>query len=110
MAEYSYDSMPVNWEDILFLWDEPWLILEEVSNIITSGAAFPRTRKIRRAKDIYDKLGDEKKIKKLIRIVCLVKGYKYDETKEVKDINITLADITETILEVKKHVTVTLCQ
>jgi hypothetical protein len=102
--EETWDSMETSWDEIDFLYNESWFVLSEAETIIGGGAGISRVSRVRKAKDVYKRLGDREKVKKLVRVVCKVKGYEFDETKEIKDVKITLKDIKETIVEVKKHI------
>ena len=80
------------WADNPYTWGDVSLILEIVDGIGTIN---------RRARlDWYlDKYPDKKK--RLIRLICRIKGEKvYDETKEVKDVQVKLEDVDMVIKEV----------
>ena len=53
-------------------------------------------------KNVYEKLDDEKK-KKVVKLICMVKGQKIEEEKVVEDFEISIDDI-ELVLERAKKV------
>ena len=52
-------------------------------------------------KNVYDKLDDEKK-KKVVKLICMVKGQKIEEEKVVEDFEISVDDI-DLVLERAKR-------
>tara|TARA_B100001094_G_C18111693_1_gene761560 strand:- start:1119 stop:1436 length:318 start_codon:yes stop_codon:yes gene_type:complete len=62
---------------------------------------FKQTRK-QDYKNVYNKLDDEKK-KKVVKLICMVKGQKIEEEKVVEDFEISIDDI-ELVLERAKKI------
>ena len=82
----------INWGDNPYTWGDVSLILEIIDGIGTIN---------RRARlDWYlDKYPQQKK--RLIRLICRIKGEKvYDETKEISEIKVKLEDVDMVINEV----------
>jgi hypothetical protein len=90
---YTWDELNLLWKDVNWTWEECQLVDELVSEI-GSGALDPS--------QIPSPWDGEKK-KKLIRLICKVKGYTQTETeKEVKkNGNITINDIKLVVKAVK---------
>tara|TARA_Y100001938_G_scaffold133888_1_gene193747 strand:+ start:410 stop:793 length:384 start_codon:yes stop_codon:yes gene_type:complete len=89
-AQSSPDNVEIVWGDNPYTWGDVSFVIE-LADGLGSG---------RRRQDRLDRLDDEKK-KKLIRLICRVKGEKvYDEEKEVGDIQIKLEDAELVINEV----------
>ena len=82
----------ITWGDNPYTWGDVSLILEVIDGI---GSVSRRARL-----DLYlDKYPQQKN--RLIRLICRIKGEKvYDETKEVKDIEVKLEDVDMVIQEV----------
>lgn len=120
--ELFLNTTDIYWEELEFVWSEEW-ILNEVDGIIRAGRsrrrkkppAYSYTGKTHKeeveeyedVEEIYDELGDEEKVRKLIRMVCVVRGMKYDERREMREVKITVDDIKQTIVEVNKKIHVT---
>ena len=86
------ESVDVIWGDNNFTWGDVAFVLE-IFDGIGSGA---RRAREKRLQDL-----EKEKKKKLIRLICRVKGEKvYDEKKEVGDIQIKLEDAELVIKEV----------
>ena len=86
------ESVDVIWGDNDFTWDDVAFVLE-IFDGIGSGA---RRAREKRLQDL-----EKEKKKKLIHLICRVKGEKvYDEKKEVGDIQIKLEDAELVIKEV----------
>ena len=79
------------WEEVFDVW-ELWKFFLDV---------FQQTKKSE-YKNIYEKLDDEKK-KKVVKLICMVKGQKIEEEKVVEDFEISIDDI-ELVLERAKKV------
>ena len=86
------ESVDVIWGDNDFTWDDVAFVLE-IFDGIGSGA---RRAREKRLQDL-----EKEKKKRLIHLICRVKGEKvYDEKKEVGDIQIKLEDAELVIKEV----------
>jgi NACalpha-BTF3-like transcription factor len=79
------------WEEVFDVW-ELWKFFLDI---------FQQTKKSE-YKNIYEKLDDEKK-KKVVKLICMVKGQKIEEEKVVEDFEISIDDI-ELVLERAKKV------
>jgi len=79
------------WEEVFDVW-ELWRFFVNV---------FQTTRKSE-YKNVYDKLDDDRK-KKVVKLICMVKGQKIEEEKVVEDFEISIDDI-ELVLERAKKV------
>ena len=95
-GENQGDSIPSNetiiWGDNPYTWGDVNFVIEVADGL---GTGSRRSREAR-----LDKFDDEKK-KKLIHLICRVKGEKvYDEKKEVGDMKIKLDDADLVINEV----------
>ena len=88
----GYGNISVIWGDNPYTWSDVVFIQEVVDGIGTGS---------RRARESRLNKFDDKKKKKLIRLICRVKGEKvYDEKKEVKDVDVKLEDVDMVINEV----------
>ena len=76
-ATFKWNTAPNNPSNPRYTWNETELIIAAYGDLVN---------------EPWKKWGDEKK-KKLIKLICKVKGKTYKETKPVKDINITAKDI-----------------
>jgi hypothetical protein len=86
------------WIDIPFKWSDVPVIIEIEEAVKRGGSRGGLTK--------YFGMDDEKK-KKVIQVICKIKGIEYKETKEVKDqIKITAKDIELLIQEFRKYVKV----
>jgi len=74
------------WEAIQVIW-ELWEFFVDVFKSV----------KKRDYENVYDKLDKEKK-KKVVKLICMVKGQKIEEEKVVEDFEISIDDI-ELVLE-----------
>ena len=84
------DSKSIVWGSNPFTWGDVAFIQEIVDGLGTG----------RRRQDRLDRLDDEKK-KRLIHLICRVKGEKvFDEDIEVKDVQVKLEDVDMVIKEV----------
>jgi len=80
-----WGSNPFTWGDVAFI--------QEIVDGIGTGS--------RRAREARLKQLDKDKKKRLIHLICRVKGEKvYDETKEVEDIKIKVEDVDMVINEI----------
>ena len=85
------------WGEILQTWGD-YQLVEEVAKVISTGGGGAARRKKRLDKFVAK---EPKKGKKLIHLICRIKGEKvYDEEKEVGDIQIKLEDADLVIKEV----------
>jgi len=78
------------WEAIQVIW-ELWELFVDI---------FKSVRK-RDYENVYNKLDKEKK-KKVVKLICMVKGQKIEEEKVVEDFDISIDDI-ELVLERAKR-------
>lgn len=78
-ANFNWNNNPYTWNDCAIIID----VLAAVGGHGTQGA--------------YDKY---KKDKKLIKLICKVKGEEFKETHEIKDIEIFIKDVTLVAKEV----------
>ena len=91
-AQSSPDNIDIVWGSNPYTWGDVNFVIEIADGLGTGN------RRAREAR--LNQLDDEKK-KKLIRLICRVKGEKvYDEEKEVGDIQIKLEDAELVIKEV----------
>ena len=85
-------SVDIAWGDNPYTWGDVAFVLEIFDGI---GSSSRRARE-KRLQDL-----DKEKKKRLIRLICRVKGEKvYDETKEVGDIQLKLDDVDMVINKV----------
>ena len=88
----GYGNISVIWGDNTYTWDDVTFIQEVVDGIGTGN---------RRAREARLQQFDKDKKKRLIRLICRVKGEKvYDEEKQIEDIKIKLDDAELVINEV----------
>ena len=88
----GYGNVDVVWGDNPYTWADT-IFVQEIADGIGTGSRRARENKL-------NKFNDEKK-KKLIRLICRVKGEKvYDEEKEIGNIEIKLEDAELVINEV----------
>ena len=80
--------------------DENW-------HCLTVSRRDPKTGKFTMEKvPVYHIVDDEKK-KKVVKLICMVKGQKFEEEKEVQDFEVTVDDI-DLILERARRIRPTL--
>ena len=95
-VEATWDTIPTTWENLLEpVWELFTFFVQTFSNA-----------KTREYENIYRKLDDEKK-KKVVKLICMVKGQKFEEEKEVQDFEVTVDDI-DLVLERAKRIRPTL--
>ena len=95
-VEATWDTIPTTWENLLEpVWELFTFFVQTFSNA-----------KTREYENIYRKLDDEKK-KKVVKLICMVKGQKIEEEKEVQDFEVTVDDI-DLVLERAKRIRPTL--
>ncbi len=85
--EATWDSVTTSWENLL----------RPVWELFTFFVQTFGTVKKPEYENIYKTLDDEKK-KKVVKLICMVKGQKIEEEKEVQDFKVTIDDI-DLILE-----------
>ena len=95
-GENQGDSIPsrldIKWGSNAFTWGDVQFVQEIVDGIGTG------SRRAREAR--LQQLNKEKK-KRLIRLICRVKGEKvYDETKEIEEVEIKVEDVDMVINEI----------
>ena len=71
-----------------------WVLLEFFVEVVNQA-------KKSEYKNVYDKLDDEKK-KKVVKLICMVKGQKIEEEKVVEDFEISVDDIDLVLERAKK--------
>ena len=79
----------VNWDEIEGVWNELDAIWNEFLfflNIFGGGKS--KERRL----ELYKHLDDEKK-KRAVKLICMVKGVKFEEEKEIQDFEVTIDDI-----------------
>ena len=99
------NATPIKWKDADFKWNTAppsedykvgfkpskfpytWNDVALVEEILETGAGGPLEETMP-----WTKLKDDKK-KRLVKLICKVKGKTYKETKEIKEIEITAKDI-----------------
>ena len=95
-VETTWDNIPITWESLLHtVWELFTFFVQTFGNV-----------KTREYENIYKKLDDEKK-KKVVKLICMVKGQKIEEEKEVQDFEVTVDDI-DLVLERAKRIRPTL--
>ena len=87
------------WNEI----EDVWNILDQIWNEFAlfirlfGGRGKSQTRKL----EIYGGLDKEKK-KRVVKLICMVKGQKFEEEKEVEDFTISVDDIDLVLERAKK--------
>jgi NACalpha-BTF3-like transcription factor len=89
----------LKWEDLK---DKPWNIINVAWELFETFFQIFGSVKKKNYQNVYNKLDDEKK-KKVIKLICMVRGQKIEEEKEVEDFEISIDDI-ELVLERAKKV------
>ena len=94
-AQSSPDNVDIVWGANSYTWGDVSFVIEIADGLGTG------SRRAREAR--LQQLDDEKK-KRLIRLICRVKGEEtaYDETKQVGDIQLKLDDVDMVISKVTK--------
>ena len=88
-VETTWDNIPITWESLLHtVWELFTFFVQTFGNV-----------KTREYENVYKKLDDEKK-KKVVKLICMVKGEKFEETKEVENVDIDISDVEILIKEV----------
>tara|TARA_B100000131_G_C17824609_1_gene495149 strand:- start:199 stop:516 length:318 start_codon:yes stop_codon:yes gene_type:complete len=88
---------PAKWENI----KKPWNIIDTVWELFEVFVDVFKSVKKRDYGNVYDKLDKEKK-KKVVKLICMVKGRKIEEEKEVEDFEISIDDIDLVLERAKK--------
>ena len=91
MSKKSWEKLNKPWNTITAVWE-----LFETFFLTFGG------KKKKDYQNIYDKLDSEKK-RKVVKLICMVKGKKIEEEKVVEDFEISIDDI-ELVLERAKKV------
>ena len=99
-GENQGDSIPsskrIVWGDNPYTWGDVALAIE-IADIIDDGLG----TKNRRAREARLQQLDKDKKKRLIHLICRVKGEKvYDETKEIEEVEIKVEDVEMVINEI----------
>ena len=81
--EENWDEASVVWNLADLIWDEFLFFVE-----IFGGRGKSKARKL----ELYKHLDDEKK-KRAVKLICMVKGQKFEEEKEIQDFEVTIDDI-----------------
>ena len=88
----------VNWDEIEGVWDTLDIIWNEFLFFINVfGGGKSKKRKL----ELYKKLHDDQK-KRAVELICMVKGVKFEEEKEIQDFEVTVDDI-DLVLERAKR-------
>ena len=88
-----------NWNEI----EDVWNVLDQIWNEFAlfirlfGGGGKSQARKL----DIYGGLDKEKK-KRVVKLICMVKGQKFEEKKEVEDFTVSVDDIDLVLERAKK--------
>ena len=82
--------------------DKPWNLITSVWELFETFFDIFAGKKKENYQNIYDKLDSEKK-RKVVKLICMVKGKKIEEEKVVEDFEISVDDI-ELVLERAKKV------
>ena len=95
-GENQGDSIPsrldIKWGSNAFTWGDVQFVQEIVDGIGTGS---------RRAREARIQQFDKEKKKRLIHLICRVKGEKvYDETKEIEEVEIKVEDVDMVINEI----------
>jgi len=86
----------IEWNDNPYTWGDVALAIE-IADIIDDGLG----TKNRRAREARLQQLDKDKKKRLIHLICRVKGEKvYDETKEIEEVEIKVEDVEMVINEI----------
>ena len=95
-VETTWDNIPITWESLLHtVWELFNFFVQTFGNV-----------KTREYENVYKKLDDENK-KKVVKLICMVKGQKFEEEKEVQDFEVTVDDI-DLVLERARRIRPTL--
>ena len=87
-----------NWDDVEGIWNELDAIWNEFLFFFQIfGGGKSKARKL----EVYKHLDDEKK-KRAVKLICMVKGKKFEEEKEIQDFEVTIDDI-DLVLERAKR-------
>jgi hypothetical protein len=86
---YKWSQANVKWNEANWTWDDCLLSEEIISEVNKGGAVLPDGRYPWEEK--WDK--DPEKKKKIIKLICKVKQEEYIESKEVKNIKISIDDV-----------------
>jgi hypothetical protein len=88
-----------NWEEITEIWNFLDLLWDEFEFFvgIFGGRGKSQARKL----ELYKHLDDEKK-KRAVKLICKVRGVKFEEEKEIQDFEVTVDDI-DLVLERAKR-------
>ena len=84
------------WKNANLTWGD-YQLISEIADVLEGGGSSPTKRK--KALDKWLDKEPEKK-KRLVKLVCMVKGEKFEETKEVEETKIDISDVEILIKEV----------
>tara|TARA_Y100000593_G_scaffold12472_1_gene22932 strand:- start:5552 stop:5896 length:345 start_codon:yes stop_codon:yes gene_type:complete len=90
--EENWEGANVIWNLAEQIWDEFLFFIE-----IFGGRGKSKARKL----ELYKHLDDEKK-KRAVKLICMVKGVKFEEEKEIQDFEVTIDDIDLVLERAKK--------
>ena len=96
MAETRYRT---NWEEMSEIWNFLDLLWNEFEFFvgIFGGRGKSKARKL----ELYKHLDEEKK-KRAVKLICKVRGVKFEEEKEIQDFEVTVDDIDLVLERAKK--------
>lgn len=108
-VNYTWGTMDQPWGQISFTYSDLWL-LQEVKEIVVSGGNHRRKGRSLDPKEkekIFKKIGEEK-TKKFIKLICFVEGQEYRESKQIKDLDISVAKINSYMTEISNRISVSM--
>tara|TARA_Y100001938_G_C7760397_1_gene268282 strand:+ start:165 stop:473 length:309 start_codon:yes stop_codon:yes gene_type:complete len=85
------------WNEI----DEVWNLLDQIWNEFALFVALFGGKTRREKLNIFGGL-DKKKKKRVVKLICMVKGQKFEEKKEVEDFKVSVDDIDLVLERAKK--------
>ena len=89
---YEWDRVESIWNLIDQIWNEFVFFIE-----VFGGRGKSKERKL----ELYKHLDDEKK-KRAVKLICKVRGVKFEEEKEIQDFEVTVDDIDLVLERAKK--------
>lgn len=87
---YKWSKTNIRWKNADWKWSECRVVAELIQNLGGVDATTLIQPWLEEPWNPY-KAGEKKK--KLIKLICRIKGQKYDESKQLKDIKVTVEDI-----------------
>ena len=85
----------VSWNDATIEWSNFDVVWEAAEILVQHGGRSGASRQ-----KALDKYLDKDKKKKLIKLIAIIKGEKFEETKEVEELTINIKDVEFVIEEV----------